>query len=101
MKLSKEAQEKVQELQLLEQNLQNFLSQKQTFQGQLMETESALEELEKSTTAYQIIGNIMVASNKSELTKKLAEKKETLELRIKTIEKQEEKIKRRRLAQCR
>lgn len=88
-----ETEEKLSQLQLLEQNLQNFLLQKQNFQAQLLEVESALGELEKTDSAFRIVGNIMVASKKDELKKDLQQKKEMLELRIKNLEKQEEKIK--------
>jgi prefoldin beta subunit len=93
MKLSKEVQEKINELQLLEQNSQSFMLQKQNFQVQLMEVESALKELEKTKEAYKIVGNIMVSSSKSDLKKDLESKKEMLELRVKSLEKQEEKLK--------
>lgn len=60
---------------------------------QLVEIESALEELEKTETAYKIVGNLIVLSKKEELKKDLQSKKETTELRIKTLEKQETQIK--------
>lgn len=85
--------DKVEQLQMIEQNLQNFLVQKQNFQMQLMETDSALEELSKAEKAYKIVGGIMVASNKENLSMELEKKKEMMELRIKSIEKQEEMLK--------
>jgi len=93
MKVSKETQEKITELQLLEQNMQSFLIQRQNFQAQLAEIESALNEIKKSKDTYRIIGNIMVKAEKKELEKDLKQKKEMFELRIKNIEKQEEKLK--------
>jgi len=80
-------------MQLLEQNMQNFMQQKQQFQSQLIEVNSAIEELEKSEEAYKIIGNVMVLSKKEDLKKDLGSKKEMIELRIKTIEKQEAELK--------
>ena len=91
--MKKDTQEKISQLQLIEQNMQNFLMQKQQFQSQLVEIESALKELEKTDNAYKIIGNIMVGTDKAELEKDLNEKKETISLRIKTLEKQEKEIK--------
>ncbi|MBW2997237.1 prefoldin subunit beta [Candidatus Woesearchaeota archaeon] len=88
----KDLQEKINKLSMMEHSLQSFLGQKQTFQAQLMEIESALTELDKTDKAYKIVGNVMVASDKEELKKDLQQKKETAELRIKTIEKQEEKM---------
>ena len=40
-------QNKIQEMQMLEQTLQNLLMQKQAFQMEFTETESALKEVEK------------------------------------------------------
>lgn len=88
----KELQEKISKLQLFEQNLQQFSMQKQQFQTQLAEIDSALKELETTQNAYKIIGNIMVASDKNILKKELEEKKEMVDIRIKTIEKQETQI---------
>ena len=93
MELSKETEEKINELQKLEQNMQSFLLQKQNFQSQLNEVTSALEEMEKTEKAYRIIGNIMVLQEKESLKKELQTKKEIIELRVKTMEKQEDKIK--------
>jgi len=81
------------QLQLLQQNLQNILMQKQQFQKQLAEIESALKETESSETTYKILGNIMVATKKEDLQKELKEKKELLDLRLKNFEKQETNLK--------
>ena len=78
MNVSKETEQKIQQLQLIEQSMQQFLMQKQSFQTQLVETESALKELKNSEKAYKIIGNIMVSSKKADLEKDLKSKKETL-----------------------
>jgi len=71
------------------------MQQKQQFQSQMVEAESALNELGSSQESYKIIGNIMVRSQKERLEKELKEKKEILELRISTLEKQEKSIKSR------
>lgn len=81
------------QLQLLQQNLQNILLQKQQFQKQLAEFDSALKELETSSNAYKIVGNIMVASKKPDLKKDIQNKKEILDLRLKNFEKQEQILK--------
>ena len=88
-----DAQKKIQELQMLEQNLQNFLGQKQNFQMQMVEIDSALEELAKTDKAYKIVGNLMISSKKDELETELKGRKEMTELRIKSIEKQEKALK--------
>ena len=91
--ISKETEQKIGQLQLFEQSLQTLLAQKQQFQMQSVEIESALSELDKSEKAYKIIGNIMVASNKEDLKSDLKSKKEIADLRLKTLEKQENQIK--------
>lgn len=94
MKITKETEAKIIELQTMEQNLQNFAMQKQRFQISQTEIENALEEIKKTKDeAYKIIGSIMVKSKKEDLEKDLNEKKDILDLRIKNIEKQENKIK--------
>lgn len=88
----KETEQKISQLQMYEQSLQSFLVQKQQFQGQLAEVESALEEIGKTDKAYKIVGNVMVLSDKKELNADLESKKEMLELRIKAMEKQEVQV---------
>lgn len=91
---NREIEEKVAELQMIEQNLQQLLSQKQTIQVQQIETENALEELKKQTTkeVYRIVGQILVNSDKKEVEKDLNSKKEIFSLKIKNIDKQEERL---------
>ncbi len=64
--LPKETEQKIAQLQLYEQSLQNILMQKQQFQSQSVEIGSALKELESTEKAYKIVGNIMVASKKED-----------------------------------
>ena len=93
-KPDKQTQEKIQNLQLLEQSLQNLLLQKQAFQFELSETESALEEVKDTKDdVYRLVGQIMIKSSKKEIEKDLGHKKELLDLRMKSIDKQEEKLK--------
>ena len=92
MDVSKETEQKIGQLQMFEQSLQSFLGQKQQFQMQLVEIESALSELGSTDNAYKIVGNIMVEADKSELKADLQSKKEMLELRIKTMDKQESQV---------
>lgn len=91
--MNNESQEKINRLSQLEQSAHQFLNQRQMIQTQILEIESALKELETSDNSYKIIGNIMVKSNKTDLNKELNSKKEMLEIRVKSIEKQEKLIK--------
>ena len=87
--------EQMQRIQLLEQNIQAVNMQKQQFQTQLFEIDGALKEISTSPVAYKIIGGLMMATDKDTLTKELLSKKELLELRIQTLEKQEKQLKER------
>jgi len=84
---------KIQEMQILEQNLQNLLLQKQAFQMELSETSSALNEIEKSKDdVFKIIGQLMIKTQKSKVKSELENKKKIIEMRLKTIEKQESSL---------
>ncbi|HTY44283.1 MAG TPA: prefoldin subunit beta [Patescibacteria group bacterium] len=86
-------EKKIQEMQILEQTLQNMLLQKQAFQMELSETASALEEINNSgEEVFRIIGQLMVKSDKKKMLEELANKEKILNLRIKTIDKQENSI---------
>ena len=94
MNVSKEAEQKISEVQLVEQNIQNLLIQKQNFQVQFTEIDNALTELDKSDDeVYKIVSGLMIKTNKNKLKDELTSKREVIELRIKNIEKQESKLK--------
>jgi prefoldin beta subunit len=93
MEIPNEAQESISKLQLIEQNMQALLMQKQQFQAQLFEAESALKELEKTDEAYKIVGNVMIKSDKTALKAELSSRKELVDLRLKNIDKQEKQLK--------
>ncbi len=93
-KINRETQEKIHQLQILEQNLQSLLLQKQAFQFELSETEVALQEIAKTKEdVYKLIGQVMLKISKSDIEKELTQKKDILNLRIKSIEKQEAQLK--------
>ncbi len=82
---------KIEEIQLLEQSLNNLLLQKQMFQMELEEVEAALEEIKKSgDEVYKVIGQLMIKSDKSKAQEELENKKRIIEIRLRSIEKQEE-----------
>ena len=86
---SQEKQKKIQEMQIIEQNLQNLLLQKQTFQMEISETKAAKKEIEKSNDVFKIIGQLMIKANKEKTIEELINKEKILDLRIKSMEKQE------------
>lgn len=82
---------KLQEMQMLEQNLQNLLLQKQAFQMELSETTTALKEIEKSSDeVFKIIWQLMIKTEKKKIKDELLNKEKILDLRIKSFEKQED-----------
>ena len=85
-----EQDRKIREIQMLEQNFQNLLMQKQAFQMELSENKAALEEIEHSgDDVYKIIGQLMIKSDKTKVKKELESKEKILGLRMKNIEEQE------------
>ena len=93
-KQTKENQNALAELQMLQQRMQVFVAQKQQFQLQMLEVENALREVSASKgQAYKLIGELLVEKNAQELKKELEEKQKELDLRINAIEKQEKAIK--------
>jgi len=92
--LDKETQQKIQEIQILEQNFQQLLMQKQTFNFELNETNFALKELEKAQgDVFKLIGNqVIIKTQKKDLTEELKHKKELIETRLKNIIKQEKEF---------
>ena len=89
-KMSDEKNKNIQEVQFLEQNLQNLLFQKQAFQMELTETQSALKEIENSQDdSYKLIGQLMIKISKSKIKEELSDKERILNLKIKNFEKQE------------
>ena len=85
-----EKNKNIQEVQFLEQNMQNLFFQKQAFQMELTETQSALREIENSQEdAYKLIGQLMIRVPRSKIIEELSEKDKFLNLKIKNLEKQE------------
>ena len=93
MAINKETEQQIQSLQLFEQNLQSIIMQKQSFQMELTEIENALNELSKTKDdVFKIVGNIMIKSQKQPLLEDLNQKRDLLNLRLKTISSQEKEL---------
>lgn len=92
--LTDQQKQMVFQFQTYQQQLQSILIQKESLKLQGMEIEKALEELNatKNDSAYKITGNIIVSKSVDELKKDAEENKEAVEIRIKSLEKTEEKI---------
>ena len=93
MELNKETEIKIQEIQILEQNLHNLLMQKQAFQFELNETLNAIQEVSNTNDEiYKTVGSVIIKSDKKKVIKDLEDKKKVAELRISSVEKQEDII---------
>lgn len=88
-----ETGKKIEELQVLENQLQNFLAQKQTIQVEMNEVENALAELKDTEDeVYKMTSGFLIKSKKENIEKELAEKKKVFKMRMDSIEKQEKLI---------
>lgn len=93
-KLSPQLRHQLAQFQQVQQQAQVLLNQRQQLELLLKETERALEELSKlseDAVVYKSVGTLLVRSEKVKMQKDLAEQKEMLDLRVKTIERQEER----------
>jgi len=82
------------QLQQLKAQMEALGRQKMQVEAMLRDAENALEELDKvdeNALVYKNVGELMIKASKDEVTKDLAEKKETYGLRQKTLERQEER----------
>lgn len=76
----------------LEEGMEQLAAQKKQFHAQLLQVQGALEALQDDAESYRLIGNLMVRAQTPELRKELSDRQETLQVRIASIEKQEEKL---------
>ncbi|MDD1681978.1 MAG: prefoldin subunit beta [Methanoregula sp.] len=90
--ISPKVQNQLSMLQQLQQQLQNILQQKAQYELAVREAKRAQEEIADSAddaVMYMSVGTVMMQKKKEVVNAKLTEKVETLELRIKSLEKQE------------
>jgi len=93
--LPPEAQEKIEELQDLQETAQQVAAQKQEAETGLTESKTALEALDgvdEDTQMYQQLGELLVETDYETAQEDLEEKVENLEVRVETLGKQEERV---------
>ena len=93
--MSPKVQNQIQQLQQVQQQLQTVLSQKAQYEIEIRETRRADEELadlSADATVYQSVGTVMMQKPKDAVSASLKEKVETLELRVKQLERQEQML---------
>ena len=84
----------VAQFQIMQQQLQNVLIQKESLKLNIMEIDRAAEELEKSKdgTAYKITGAIMVKKPAEDIKNDLKDTKEALNVRMTSLEKTKKQL---------
>jgi prefoldin beta subunit len=91
--LSPQLQNQIAQFQQLQQQLQAVLTQKYQMEAQLKEIDRTLEELDKApedATIYRNVGSLLIkASGKAKVHEDVSENKETLEIRLKALDRQE------------
>ena len=98
MELPQNVQHQLAQFQQVQQQAQAISMQKQSVDLQLKETKKAVEELEKvedDADVYKTAGTLLIKVQKADMTKELEDKIDTLELREKTVQRQEERIMKR------
>lgn len=93
--LPPQIQNQVAQLQQLQQQAQALAVQRSQLELALNEANQTLVELEKldeKAVIFKTVGTILVRSNKDEVKVELTEKKETNEVRLKSLERQEERV---------
>jgi len=95
LKITPEAQQILVEMQTLQQQIQAVLIQRESLNIQNVEMEKALEEMKntKEKEVFKIVGPILVKAAKEEVEKEFAEKKELIDVRLKSLKKQEDRLK--------
>lgn len=96
--IPQEIQHQLAQLQQTQAQAQAMAQQKVQMEAQARETAKALEELaklEKDAEVYKSVGGLLLRSDKETLEAELTEQKETLDLRVDRLAKQDEKIQKR------
>ncbi len=93
-----EVQHKIMQLQELQERIRALVLRRQQLEVELRDVENALDELKnvsEDVSIFKFAGRILMRVSKDAIVKELTEKKETLELHIKTLERQEAHAKKR------
>jgi len=96
-KISPQLQDQLMKLQQIQQQVELLVNQRMQLERESKEVERAISELDQLESAdalvYKTIGAILIKADKDKVREELAERKETLEMRVKTISRQEERAK--------
>ena len=92
------AQQILVQMQTFQQQYQAVAMQRESLSVQRLEVEKALEELEKlkdSDEVYKAVGPILVKSTRMNLVKEMKERKEVIDVKLKSVNAQEETIRKK------
>ena len=93
--ISPKVQNQLAMLQQIQQQMQTIVAQKTQYEMALREAKRASEEIKDlagEAHVYLSVGTVMMEKKKEDVMKNLEEKQETLDLRIKSLEKQEKML---------
>jgi len=94
--ISPQMQNQIAQYQQIQQQLQVLANQRVQLESKLREIDGTLEELGKvgpETTVYKSIGTILVrADDRESVKKELEEHKETISIRVRSMQKQEKSL---------
>ena len=92
--MADDVQQKIVEFEQNRNHLMNVSAQKQQLQVQSQTFKATLEELEKTKEkqVYKAVGNILILSDTVKVKKDTKERLESVDLRLKTMQKQEESL---------
>jgi prefoldin beta subunit len=94
--LPPQQKQEIARLNQLQQQLDMIMQQRVSMEGSVKELESALKELEsagESAVCYKSIAGVFIKMDQKKLLEESKERKETSEMRIKSILNQEERLK--------
>lgn len=94
--LSPKVQNQIAQFQQIQQQLQALLNQKFQMDAQVKEMQRTIDELNKAPAdviIYKSVGSLLIkAENKEAMLKEVEEDKETMEVRVKTLDRQEKAL---------
>ncbi|HUU07744.1 MAG TPA: prefoldin subunit beta [Thermoplasmata archaeon] len=97
--LPPKVQNQIAQFQQLAQQIQMITSQKLQFDAQVRELDKAIAELDKAgedAVVYRNVGSLMIQSkDKAALATELKDQKEMLEVRVKTLDRQDKQLRER------
>jgi prefoldin beta subunit len=92
--LDQETQQKIQQLQMMEQSFQQLAMQKNAFNMEASETEHVINEVEKAEGEVMRIvsGQVVIKSTKEKILEEMKKKQELIVSRMKQMEEQEQEF---------